>query len=231
MARYIKDVDVRQPIDVISILIEDYIYHNHFTRSDWNGEMVYAGKDNHGKMRFFKWTYVNSVLHVEAWIKGAFGGEKSIATGGGSKAEYRESLERLFHRLRGHSGNVEIGDYVGHDPMNHSTPQPVYKQKPIYTTPKSVYTGDTTPTQRSSAGQSALMLSVVAVIFGFMVPLFGLIMGIIAKKRLEQEELDERHRKQVRLLSTLAIVFSIMSFAFAFVFPFIFAADTFFELL
>lgn len=253
MARYIKDVNIDQPIDVVSIVIEDFLYHNHFTRSDWNGEMVYSGKDSRGKQRFFKYTYVNSILHVEAWMKGAFGGETSIATGGGSKADYRESIERLLSRLRVHSGNVQIGDYVGHDPMNHGTAQPayrqpaatpaqsvykqpaatpaqpVYKQQNTYTTPKSVYTSSSMPTQRTSAGGSALILSLVAVFFGLMVPLFGLIMGVIAKKRLEQEDVDDRHRKLVKTLSTLAIVFSIISFIVSFILPFVFAANTFFS--
>ncbi len=244
MARYIKDVDIDQPIDVVSIVIEDFIYHNHFTRSDWNGEMVYSGKDSRGKMRFFKYTYVNSILHVEAWMKGAFGKETGIATGGGSKAEFRESIERLLNRLRVHSGNVQIGDYVGHDPMNHgaatptqpvykqpvATPaQPVYKQQTTYTTPKSVYTSSSAPTQRTSSGGSALILSVVAVFFGFLVPLFGLIMGIIAKKRLEQENVDDRHRKLVKTLSTLAIVLGIGSFVLSFILPFVFAANMFFK--
>lgn len=242
MARYIKELDVRQPIDVVSIVMEDFIYHNHFTRSDWNGEMVYSGKDKHGKMRYFKWTYVNSILHIEAWMKGAFGGESSIATGSGSKADYRESIDRLLNRLRTHSGNVQIGDYVGHDPMSHgttkpvykqpaSTPaQPVYKQQTAYTTPKSVYTSSSAPTQRTATGGSAMILSIVAVFFGLMIPLFGLIMGIIAKKRLEQEDVDDRHRRLVKTLSTLAIVLSVISFAVSFVLPFVFAAMQFWDL-
>ena len=246
MARYIKDVDIDQPIDVVSIVIEDFLYHNQFKRSDWNGEMVYSAKDTHGKMRFFKYAYVNSILHVEAWMKGAFGGEKSIATGGGSKAEYRESIERLFNRLQVHSGNIQIGDYVGHDPMNHrpvqpaQPAQPVYKtptpvntqpasrQQTTYTTPKSVYTDNSSPNRQQ--GGSALLLSVVAVFFGFLVPLFGLIMGIIAKKRLEQEEVDARQAKIVKTLSTVAIILSILSFAISFILPFIFAATTFLNL-
>lgn len=215
MARYIKEADIDQPIDVVSIVIEDFIYHNHFQRSDWNGEMVYSGKDSHGKMRFFKYSYVNRILRVEAWMKGTFGGEKSIETGGGSKADYRESIERLLHRLRVHTGNIQIGDYVGHDPMNHQSIQPAHSAQSVR------------PVQQ---GGSALLLSVIAVFFGFWIPLFGLIMGIISKKRLGQESVDARQAKTVKTLATVAMVLSILSFAISFILPFIFAATSFWDL-
>ena len=42
MGRYIRDVELNQPIDVVSMVMEDFIYHNRFTRADWNGEMVFS---------------------------------------------------------------------------------------------------------------------------------------------------------------------------------------------
>lgn len=254
MARYIKDTEVRQPIDVVSIVIEDFIYHNHFTRGDWNGEMVYSGKDSRGKMRYFKWTYVNGILHIEAWMKGAFGGENSIATGGGSKADYRESIDRLLNRLRAHSGDVQISDYVGHDPMNHGAAQPVhkkqtsipaqpaykqpvatpaqpaYRQSTSYTTPKSVYTNSSAPTQKM-AGGAALILSIVAIIFGLLSPVFGIILAVIAKRRLEQEDATEQYKKKVKGISTAAIVISVIRFVLSFILPFVLAATQFMHLL
>lgn len=70
MSRYINDVRLDQPIDVVSVLLEDFIYHNRFSRTDWNGEMVYRLKDSHGVERYMKWFYADGVFHVEAWLKG-----------------------------------------------------------------------------------------------------------------------------------------------------------------
>ena len=68
MSRYINDVRLDQPIDVVSVLLEDFIYHNRFSRTDWNGEMVYRLKDSHGVERYMKWFYADGVFHVEAWL-------------------------------------------------------------------------------------------------------------------------------------------------------------------
>lgn len=45
MARYIEDKEINQPLDVVSMVVEDYIYHNRFTRTDWQGEPVYRCTD------------------------------------------------------------------------------------------------------------------------------------------------------------------------------------------
>lgn len=41
MGRYVKDVQLDKPIDVVSMVMDDFVYHNQFSRTDWNGEMVY----------------------------------------------------------------------------------------------------------------------------------------------------------------------------------------------
>lgn len=210
MARYTIDADIDQPMDVVSIEIEDFIFHNHFVRSDWNGEMVYAGKDRHGKMCFFKYTYVNSILHIEAWMKGSFGGEVSIATGGGSKAEYREKIEKLMNRLYMHSGNVRIGDYAGYDPVHH--------QKEV----------DTTNTAADpNTGSQILLLSFAALFLGIVAPIFGLVLGIVAKKRIEAGTGDEQYDKQAKTFVKIAIWLSCIRLAMEFMIPFLVAASHF----
>ena len=64
MGRYIKDIRLEQPIDVVSMVMDDFIYHNHFSRTDWNGEMVFFLKDRHNKERYLKWVYVDGQFHV-----------------------------------------------------------------------------------------------------------------------------------------------------------------------
>lgn len=119
MARYIQDAGIDQPYDVVSMTMEDYIYHNHFTRTDWQGEPVYGSKAADGKERFLKWSYSCGTLHIEAWLKNAFGNETDLDGAGKSKAEYKRSLEKLVQDLRNHSGEMFESGYIGHDPMQH----------------------------------------------------------------------------------------------------------------
>lgn len=119
MARYIQDAGIDQPYDVVSMTMEDYIYHNHFTRTDWQGEPVYGSKAADGKERFLKWSYSCGILHIEAWLKNAFGNETDLDGAGKSKAEYKRSLEKLVQDLRNHSGEMFESGYIGHDPMQH----------------------------------------------------------------------------------------------------------------
>lgn len=119
MARYIEDAGIDQPYDVVSMTMEDYIYHNHFTRTDWQGEPVYGSKAADGKERFLKWSYSCGILHIEAWLKNAFGNETDLDGAGKNKAEYKRSLEKLVQDLRNHSGEMFESGYIGHDPMQH----------------------------------------------------------------------------------------------------------------
>lgn len=119
MARYIQDAGIDQPYDVVSMTMEDYIYHNHFTRTDWQGEPVYGSKAADGKERFLKWSYSCGILHIEAWLKNAFGNETDLDGAGKSKAEYKRSLEKLVQDLRNHSGEMFESGYIGYDPMQH----------------------------------------------------------------------------------------------------------------
>ena len=44
MSRYIKEVELNQPIDVVSMVMEDFIYHNRFTRADWRKFVEFCNK-------------------------------------------------------------------------------------------------------------------------------------------------------------------------------------------
>ena len=100
MGRYIREIKLSQPIDVVSMLVEDYVYHHRFQRNDWNGEMVYYMKDKHGKERYMKWDYTNGVFHVEAWLKDAFGGEADLK-GFGRKKELFAAFESVNPKFGG----------------------------------------------------------------------------------------------------------------------------------
>lgn len=120
MSRYIRSFQLDQPIDVVSIVVEDFVYHNRLRRADWNGEMVYSGALSTGTDIYFKWAYAGGVFRMEAWIRG-LGGKEAGLEGGLKKAdkrEYKEKLDNLELELRNHCGHVSSGA-IGFDPTNH----------------------------------------------------------------------------------------------------------------
>lgn len=123
MGRYIKDIQLEQPIDVVSMVMDDFIYHNHFSRTDWNGEMVFYLKDRHKKERYMKWVYVDGKFHVEAWLKNAMGGEMDLdgVGGGASRKEFRASLDGLMETLKKTAAGSLAGGHIGSDPIHHDS--------------------------------------------------------------------------------------------------------------
>ena len=91
MGRYIKDLELNQPIDTVSMIMDDFFYHNHFCRTDWNGEMVFGLEDERHVKWYMKWHYAEGIFHIEAWLQNAFGGEMDLdgVGGGSSRKEYR----------------------------------------------------------------------------------------------------------------------------------------------
>ncbi len=123
MGRYIKDVRLEQPIDVVSMVMDDFIYHNRFSRTDWNGEMVFYLKDRHKKERYLKWVYVDGQFHVEAWLKNSFGGETDLdgVGGGASRREFRASIDGLIETLKKTAAGSLAGGHIGSDPLHHNS--------------------------------------------------------------------------------------------------------------
>ncbi len=123
MGRYSKDIQLEQPIDVVSMVMEDFVYHNRFSRTDWNGEMVYYLKDCHNKERYMKWVYVDGRFHVEAWLKNSFGGETDLdgLGGGASRKEFRASIDGLIETLKKTAAGSLAGGHIGSDPLHHDS--------------------------------------------------------------------------------------------------------------
>lgn len=121
MSRYIKDIQLDQPIDTVSVVMEDFAYHNQFRRADWNGEMVYMTKDRHGRERYLKWSYVSGRFHVEAWLKSRFGGEMDLdgVGGGASREEYRKCMDDLVKTLSQQDSSRIAAGHMGSDPIHH----------------------------------------------------------------------------------------------------------------
>ncbi|MCH5270651.1 MAG: hypothetical protein J1E83_07850 [Lachnospiraceae bacterium] len=329
MPRYIEDAGLNQPIDVVSMLMEDYIYHHRFMRTDWNGEPVYCCRDAHGKERYLVWSYASGILHLEAWVKGAFGNEANLS--GGSGKEYRKSLEELLKKLREHSGDTSNIGYIGEDPFIHKETeaakpiqsaqptyqqpkpvqpayqqpkpvQPVYQQpkpaqptyqqpkpaQPAYQQPKPAQTMPQQPrpaqpayqqsqpaqgmpyrpqgTSYGNAGapynpqgashgpqgspygsqgnpygpqgnpygvpsspygipednavMAAMIMGIIGIVFSFLVPFLGMILGIIGKSRSRMSDTTAGKGRTASILCTVAIILSVLGFFIPFVFMF-----------
>lgn len=206
MGRYIREIKLSQPIDVVSMLVEDYVYHHRFQRNDWNGEMVYYMKDKHGKERYMKWDYTNGVFHVEAWLKDAFGGEADLKGFGSSasKDEFRKSLELLITTLQRQPASSLSSGHVGSDPLHHTSnhaaehrAQQQGKQMAFGTIPAGKQNSDgNTGSNRNRyahgssrnrgnatvSEKSALIYAVIALMFGS-IPVIGLLIAITCLRK------------------------------------------------
>ena len=79
MSRYTNDLPLNKPVDFVQFMMNDYLSKNGFSTAEWKGQPVYrAGDPMLEGYKFMTWSYINGVLHVEAWLKGLFGGEMGL---------------------------------------------------------------------------------------------------------------------------------------------------------
>lgn len=70
MTRYIKDIYLEQPEEIVEQIMNSFIQQNNFKRTLWNGEICWgASHAIVGEIYFFKYIYDNGILHIEAWIR------------------------------------------------------------------------------------------------------------------------------------------------------------------
>ena len=249
MGRYIQDVPLNQPLDVVSEIMENYIYRNRYFRTDWQGEPVYLSADSaEGGERYFKWNYTNGIIHIEAWMKGAFGKEADLS-GGGKKQAYKESLERLIMSLKNPPKDEYSRDFqsYGQQQTGYTQPQNTYAATGQGNTTQSaqpVYTQTWMGGNRTSApvvlpgkpgtmpgglpisvASTALTYGIIAIIVAFIFPLFGLIMGIstLSKSKSAIEVAPTNPKGHTaKKLSIAAIVIAIVMMIITFMGPMLF---------
>lgn len=243
MGRYIQDVGIDKPFDVVSLTMEDYLYHHHFIRTDWEGEPVYCSKIS-SKERYLSWTYSCGILHIEAWIKNAFGNEADLDGAGKEKAEYKKSLTELIEKLRSHSGDPIKTGYIGHDPLHHQEADPYRQQgasvgadpyrqqgtsagadpyrqgQPTYERPLNIGKR----TFGNVADSQTKQLGLLAIVFAIVFPAVGLVMAIIGLSKCKQEVVEDGSTKQAKTMCMIALGIV----ALRVVIPFLFAGLTIF---
>ncbi len=212
MSRYVKNFKMDQPIDVVSIVMEDFIYHNKFHRTDWNSEMVYNMTDSNNTDIYFKWSYAGGLFHMEAWIRGLGGREMDLNGGykGASRAAFKQKLEILECNLKSHCGHIEAGG-IGFDPVGHDTfdthididEEESYKNSTGYEFSYGSDRLNVDPRQTK-----ALMIAIMGLIFGQMG--IGIILEIMALVTLKGTEASKL-KKTVTVIATLGIIIGIIS--------------------
>ena len=103
MSRYTNDLPLNKPVDFVQFMMNDYLSKNGFSTAEWKGQPVYrAGDPMLEGYKFMTWSYINGVLHVEAWLKGLFGGEMGLTgfVGCLQKKPFKQSLEQLYTLMR-----------------------------------------------------------------------------------------------------------------------------------
>ena len=245
MGRYIKDAQLDQPLDVVSLVMEDYIYHERFSRTDWNGEMVFYLKGGHGRERYMKWSYAGGLFHVEAWLKNPLGGEMDLdgVGGGASRREFRESMDRLLRTLKDQSPSNLAGGHVGADPLHHSSNYEAEHRAwqdqnrnqsmnqgldrnqsmnqgrgPNGSQGQSGQQPQRLNTNRSSL-RTAVFFAIAGILFAGFIPLAGIIFGIWGLKK--SGDCDESTARAVKGVCIVVIAISIIRWIISFVLGFL----------
>lgn len=225
MGRYSRDVQLEQPIDVVSMVMEDFVYHNRFTRTDWNGEMVFYLKDRHNKERYMKWSYVDGQFHVEAWLKNSFGGETDLdgLGGGASRREFRASIDGLIETLKKTAAGALAGGHVGSDPLHHDSGHAgnheVWKEDTRWQqnspargsgTAQAGNTKEPARPFRDPEANVSLIFAILALMFGWVFPILGVVFLVLARRKRDYSA----NPGAVKVLCILAIVEIVLGFSF-----------------
>lgn len=186
MARYVRELVLNKPDDFVQFIMNDFLRKNSFIMADWKGEPAYRTGDAMMEgFKYLKWYYNNGVFHLEAWMKGTFGGEWNLDgfVGCLQKKPYRESIEQLFAALQqpipmpqGASADQQYpGGMPGQGAPGQAMPanqgQPYQNYVPVHTV------------DNSGAATMGLVLGILSVGFAFFIPIVGILLASLGFAR------------------------------------------------
>lgn len=207
MARYVRELVLNKPDDFVQFMMNDYLHKNSFIMSDWKGEPAYRTGDAMMEgYKYLKWYYRNGVFHLEAWMKGTFGGEWDLKgfVGVLQKKPYRESLEQLFAALQqplpmpqGMPGNQ--GGMPGQGTVPNQG-QPYQNVIPVHTV------------DNSGAATMGLVFGILSLIFAFLIPIVGIILACLgfSRARMGAGSRKGGQAKAGKILCILGIIAAIV---------------------
>lgn len=211
MARFTQDVVLNKPDDFVAFMMNDYLAKNGFSMSDWKGEPCYrAGDAAVEGFKYLKWSYSNGVFHLEAWLKGTFGGEWNLDgfVGCLMKRPYKESLMNqiaLLQQTLPESINAQPQIDPGVAAASSGTPTPI-----------TVQTVDNT-----KAAQMALVFGIISLVLCWS-PIFCVVFMALtfAQARMGQGSSKASLAKAGKICSIVAVcitaVLFILNFAATF---------------
>lgn len=196
MAKYQKELVLNKPEEFIRFMMNDYLQKNQFTMSEWKGEPAYrAGDAMMEGFKYLNWSYTNGTLHLEAWMKGTFGGEWDLDgfVGCMMKKPYKASLEQLFIALEQEIPEGKMAE--GAEAVNRI---PV---ETVDNAPAAVY---------------ALTFGILSTIFCW-IPLAAIIFGClgVSRARLGSGSSKAQQAKIGKVLSIIGIVIGIVLWVIA----------------
>lgn len=173
MARYINNLLLNKPADFVAFMMNDYLQKNGFSMADYKGQPAYrAGDPFLEGYKYIIWGYDGSMLHVEAWLKGPFGGEMDFTGFVASlqKKPFRESLEQLFYLMNQPlPGEQPLAASYGQQaaPYAQSGPYPAGAPIPVQTV------------DNSGPAVWALVFGVLSVLTCIFIPYFSIIFSVL----------------------------------------------------
>lgn len=103
MARFVKDVNLNQPAEFVNFMMGDFLQKGGYVTLEWKGEECFrCGDVMIEGYKYLKWSYMNGIFHLEAWMRAPFGGEMGLTGFYGAlpKKMYRNNLEALILSLQ-----------------------------------------------------------------------------------------------------------------------------------
>ncbi|MCI8667413.1 MAG: DUF4190 domain-containing protein [Dorea sp.] len=167
MARFVKELVLNKPDDFVQFIMNDFLRKNSFVMANWKGEPAYRTGDAMMEgYKYLRWYYQNGVFHLEAWMKGTFGGEWNLDgfVGCLQKKPYRESLEQLFAALQ--QPIPMPGQSMQSDPT-----QSYQNCVPVHTV------------DNSGAATMGLVFGIMSVVLGIFIPILGIILACLGFSR------------------------------------------------
>lgn len=148
--------------------------------------------------KFMTWSYINGVLHVEAWLKGLFGGEMGLTgfVGCLQKKPFKQSLEQLYTLMRQDIPTEQMNAGAAGIAAGTANAGAV----PV------------TTVNNTSAATISLIFGILGCLTGLLVPIAGLCCGVLAvmRGRLGLGSTKAKMAKAGRVLGIIACVLSIV---------------------
>lgn len=94
--RYIKNIKLGLPAEVVEPIIQEFIENNQFYQSEWRGDVCWMTDYLRVQgYHFFKYSYDGQTLHMEAWLCNGKEGEMGLTgfAGATSKAPLNKIIQ------------------------------------------------------------------------------------------------------------------------------------------